>query len=209
MSSTIPIYIVSEDELKSSAGSRRLSLIDEVANRYGEQSLDLGASLTKLDVLKAFFGRPPLKRALHDIVFGKVGGTLDPVLYANAYHLLSMKYSFDYFEDWIQVGRAGQWLDRMREAAKTLSLRLDFDKLFFGGAMIDIPYPDPEIANFGYWSAADVRAHKMALERYRASELYETDQDPMRELNYPLHDIYRWLERASGQTDGAIVAFYY
>ncbi len=209
MSSTIPIYIVSEDELKSSAGSRRLGLIDDVANRYGGQSLDYSANLSRLDVLKAFFGRTPLKRALRDIVLGKVGGTLDPVVYANAYYLLSMKYSFDYFEDWIQVASAGQWLDRVQEAAKTLSLRLDLDKLFFGGAMIDIPYPDPEIANFGYWSAADVRAHKIALERYRASELYETDEDPMRELNYPLHDMYKWLERASGQTDGAIVAFYY
>ena len=201
MSSTIPIYVVSEDELKSSAGSKRLSLIDEVANRYGEQSVDFDANLSKLDLLKAFFGRTPLKRALRDIVVGKIDRTLDPVFYANAYHLLSMKYSFDHFEDWIQVGRTGQWLDRMREAAKTLSLRMDFDKLLFGGAMIDIPYPDPEIANFGYWSAADVRAHKIALERYRASEQYETDQDPMRELNYPLHDIYKWLERASGQTD--------
>lgn len=209
MSSAIPIYVVSEDELKSSAGSRRLSLIDDVANRYSDQSLDFGARLSRLDVLKAFFGRPPLKRALHDIVFGKVGKHLDPAVYSNAYYLLSLKYSFDHFEDWIQVSRPGRWLERVREAAKSLSLRLDFDKLFFGGAMIDIPYPDPEIANFGFWSAADVRAHRKGLERYRASDVYETDQDPMRELNYPLHDIYKWLERASERTDGAIVAFYY
>lgn len=207
MSSSIPLYVVPENALKSVVGSGNDALLEELVLKGGEHLSTLPETVPALELVSAMLGRPPLLRALKNILEGRDYRKPSAGFYVSAYELLVEHFSFGYFEHWIQVARAASWLDEVQTAAAEIGLDLDFTQLCFGGSLIDTPAGDPDDVSLGHWSSETVRSNKEQVDRYLASELCESDQDPMRHLNYPLHDTAQWLDRASQRDDGAIVAF--
>ena len=106
------------------------------------------------------------------------------------------------------MSRPGDWIDKSQASSSSIGVNLDFDQLLFGGGLIELPTDNLVEIGLGFWPSALVKTYKHQVDRYLASDVCESDADPMRQLNYPIHDIAEWLDRASQREDGAIVALY-
>ncbi|MFK8051505.1 MAG: hypothetical protein AB8F65_00915 [Woeseiaceae bacterium] len=208
MSTSIPVYIVREEALRSAVGCRDSDLLEEISKNGSEHLHTTPTELSKSELLHALIGRPPLRRALRNILWDKMGSTPTPEFYACAYELLCSYFSVGYFEDWIPVARASTWLLDINSAAQTIDLEIDCTQLVFRGGLIDLSHVFSDDISYGYWSADQVTAYKAQVDHYLASDICESAKDPMRDLNYPLHDISKWLNTAAQQSNTAIVAFY-
>lgn len=209
MSSSIPIYTVPEDALKAAAGCKDNKLFEQLV-REGSDRLctPLPAKLSALELMNALIGRPPLRRALRNTLYGSGFSTPSVGFYVNAYEILVQHFSMGYFEDWIQVSRSGKWVDQIKTSSPAIGVDLDFDQLLFGGGLIELPTDDRVEIGLGFWSSALVKKYKHQVDSYLASDACESDSDPMRQLNYPIHDVAKWLDSASQREDGAVVALY-
>ena len=210
MSSSIPIYTVSENALKAAAGSKDHNLFEQLVHE-GSNSLYVPHpdKLTALELANALLGRPLLRRALRNILYGSDFSTPSDGFYVNAYEMLVRHFSIDYFEEWIQVSRTGAWIDEIQISSSSIGVELDFNQLLFGGGLIELPTGNLDEIVLGFWSSSFVKKYKQEVDYYLASDACETDADLMRVLNFPIHDVAKWLDSASEKEDGAIVAFYY
>lgn len=208
MSTSIPVYIVREDALRLAVGCKDSNLLEEITTNGSEHLHTTPTDLSKSELLQALIGRPPLRRALRNILWGKKSVTPTPGFYTCAYELLCSHFSVGYFEDWIPVARAGSWLADITSAAQTIDVEIDCSQLVYGGGLIDLSHVFSDDISYGYWSADQVTVYKAQVDRYLASDICESAKDPMRNLNYPLHDISKWLNTSTQQSDAAIVAFY-
>ena len=208
MSTSIPVYIVREEALRSAVGCKDRDLLEEISKNGSDHLHTIPAELSKAELLHALIGRPPLRRALRNILWDKTGSTPTAGFYACAYELLCSHFSVGAFKDWIPVARANSWLTDITSAAQTIDLEIDCAQLVFGGGLIDLSHVFSDDISYGYWSADQVAIYKAQVDHYLASDICESAKDPMRDLNYPLHDISKWLNTAAQQSDTAIVAFY-
>ncbi len=209
MSSSIPIYTVSEHGLKAIAGCKDDELFEQLV-RAGSDRLctPLPEKMSALELMNALVGRPPLRRALRNILYGLGSGTPSEGFYVNAYEILVQHFSIGYFENWIQVSRPIEWIEKIQTSSSSINVNLDFEQLLFGGGLIELPTGNFAEIGFGFWASALVKKYKQQVDAYLASDVCESDADPMRKLNYPMHDIAKWLDNASQREDGAIVALY-
>ncbi|MFK7914173.1 MAG: hypothetical protein AB8B93_09685 [Pseudomonadales bacterium] len=208
MSTSIPVYIVREEALRSAVGCQDSDLLEEISKKGSEHLHTIPTELSKSELLYSLIGRPPLRRALRNILWDKAGSTPTAGFYACAYELLCSHFSVGSFEDWIPVARASSWLADITSAAQTIDLDIDCTQLVFGGGLIDLSHVFSDDVSYGYWSAGQVAVYKAQVDRYLASDIFESAKDPMRDLNYPLHDISKWLNTAAQQSGTAIVAFH-
>lgn len=209
MSSSIPIFVVAEDAVRTAAGCRDKQLFEQLVQAGSDQLVTpLPEDLSTWDLLNALIGRPPLRRALKNLLDGADSGSPDAWFYMNAYNAIVQHFSIAGFENWIQVARAGEWIEKIHSALPSVGVSLDLNQLLFGGGLVDLPAMDSVDLATGYWPKSIVKSSKIEIDRYLASDLCESDADPMRDLNFPLHDIAEWLNTAHQIEDGAVVAFY-
>lgn len=210
MSSSVPVFVVAEDAVRSTAGCRDKQLFEQLVQAGSNHlATPLAEKLSTWDLLNALVGRPPLRRALNNLLDGADHGSPDAWFYMNAYSAIIQHFSIAGFENWIQVARAGEWIERIHAALPSVGVSLDLNQLLFGGGLIELPAVDSADLATGYWPNTIVKSGKIEIDRYLQSDLCESDADPMRALNYPLHDVAEWLNTASQIADGAVVAFYY
>lgn len=215
MSSNIPIYTVSEQGLKSVVGGGDLRVVKEIeANRraFRFDAEEVGELLSKWDIAKALLGTPPGYRALKNIVLGRNTTRPHPVFYLDVYEVLCRRYSYDYFEEWIQVVRGAEYFGAMDDLRKEVGLSLDFLKLVFGGPLIDIPTMPADYADAGscgHWDRNDIEKYWAELDSYMTGEQYRDDERRWLKLNDPLKFVHQLLSTARRHDDAVIVAFFF
>lgn len=208
MSSCVSVYIVAESSLRAASGCGDNALFRNIVRKGSDVlSTPLPDEGPSLDILSAIVGRPPLRRALKNILFGKNLNSPSEWFHICAYELIVRHFAYGYYDSWNQVSQAGEWIKSIDLASPSIGIELDFNQLLFGGGLIELPLDDFLDIDLGYWSNSTVKAYQAQVARYLRSDICRSDADPMRLLNYPIHDVAEWLDKASQTADGAVVAF--
>ena len=205
----VTVLAVSEDQLRSAAGSYSERLVTDIDDQHRALLRKIRWQSDAWDKIKSPFRRHTLRRAVRNIVFEQQSSLLKAGNYSLAYYLLCRRFSYESFEDWpTTIKCTSPWLKETAAATERFDLAIDFHKLFFRGPVIDFPVVETRGRGFGFWSAAEVKRYITDAVRFLDVDTHQNTNEYF--LAYhAVASAYSWLSAAAKRVDGAVVAFYF